>query len=206
MTNCLNVLYKCMKFRWNIFDGYQVIEQSRFCDRQTHQQRQGGKIYMLELWFLCMTCHLNVLYKCMKFRWNTSNGYQVIERTQNSIANDQREIIPKISNAELWFLCMTRPLNVLYKCMKFRWNISNGYQDIESTGNSKANDQREITPKNPKQSYVLMHDTSSECALQMYEVWKGGDAILKKKNSIWQRFKQRFPACRVMGHSGCIML
>ena len=51
---------------------------------------------------------------------NTSNGYQVIEQTRNSIANDQREITPKISKAELWFLCMTRRLNVLYKFMKFR--------------------------------------------------------------------------------------
>ena len=25
---------------------------------------------------------------------------------------------------ELWFLCMTRRLNVLYKCMKFRYRIS----------------------------------------------------------------------------------
>ena len=78
--------------------------------------------------------------------WNTSNGYQVIERTRNSIANDQREITPKISKAELWFLCMTHYLNVLYKCMKFRQNTSNGYQVIEQTQNSIANDQREITP------------------------------------------------------------
>ena len=41
------------------------------------------------------------------------NGYQVIERTQNSIANDQREITPKISKAELWFLWMTHCLIVL---------------------------------------------------------------------------------------------
>ena len=34
------------------------------------------------LWFLCMTCHQNVLYKCMKFLWNIPNGYQVIERTR----------------------------------------------------------------------------------------------------------------------------
>ena len=70
-----------------------------------------------ELWFLCMTCRLKVLYKCMKFRFNTSNCYQVIERTRNNIANDQRELTPKITTAELWFLCMTRCLNVLYKCM-----------------------------------------------------------------------------------------
>ena len=50
---------------------------------------------MQELWFLCMTCCLSVLYKCMKFGWNTSNGYQVIEQKRNSIANDQREITQK---------------------------------------------------------------------------------------------------------------
>ena len=48
------------------------------------------------------------------------NGCQLTQRTLNSIANDQREITPKISKVELWFLCMTRRLNVLYKCMKFR--------------------------------------------------------------------------------------
>ena len=74
---------------------------------------------MQELWFLCMTCRLNVLYKCMKFGSNTSYGYQEIERTQSSIANDQRGITPKISKAELWFLCMTCCLNVLYKYIKF---------------------------------------------------------------------------------------
>ena len=62
---------------------------------------------MQELWFLCMTRRLNVLYECMKFCSNTAYGYQVIEQTRNSIANDQREITPKIFKAELWFLCMT---------------------------------------------------------------------------------------------------
>ena len=83
---------------------------------------------------MCFTCY------------NTSNGYQVIEGTRNSIANGQREITPKISKAKLWFLCMTHRLNVLYKCMKFL-EISNCYQVIERTQNSIANDQREITPK-----------------------------------------------------------
>ena len=31
------------------------------------------------------------------------NGCQVTERTRNRIANDQREITPKIYKAELWF-------------------------------------------------------------------------------------------------------
>ena len=50
---------------------------------------------MQDLWLLCMTRRLNVLNKCMKFGWNTSNNYKVIERTQNRIANDQREITRK---------------------------------------------------------------------------------------------------------------
>ena len=46
----------------------------------------------------------------MKFHLNSFNGCQLTERTRNSIANDQREITPKISEAELWLLCMTRRL------------------------------------------------------------------------------------------------
>ena len=72
-----------------------------------------------------------------EFRWNTPYGYHVIERTQNSIANDQRETTSKICKAELWFLSMARRLNELYKCMKFV--ISNGYQVKERTRNSIAN-------------------------------------------------------------------
>ena len=112
------------------------------------------KINMQELWFLCMTRRLNVLYKCMKFSWNTSKGYQIIEQTcnilckwskGNNFKNIQSRVMVfvhdtlcsrsvwKINMQELWFLCMTRRLNVLYKCMKFRWNISNSFQVIEWT-------------------------------------------------------------------------
>ena len=91
----------------------------------------------------------------MKFHLNTFNGCQITERTRNSIANDQfeREITPKISKADLWFLCMTHRLIVLYNYMKFHFNSFNGCQVTEQTRNSIANDQREITPKYPKQSY-----------------------------------------------------
>ena len=40
-----------------------------------------AEIYMQELWFICVVHRLNVLYKCMKFRLNTFNGYQDIKRT-----------------------------------------------------------------------------------------------------------------------------
>ena len=86
-------------------------------------------------------CALQMCEVSLKYLYNR---YQVKERTRNGIANDQREITPKISKAELWFLCkigfryvtrgiilkinmqelwflcMTHRLNVLYKCMNFR--------------------------------------------------------------------------------------
>ena len=84
-----------------------------------NQREITPKLSEAELWFLCMTHRLIVLNNYMKFHLNGFNGCQLTERTQNSIANDQREITPKISKAELRFLCMTRRLNVLYTCMKF---------------------------------------------------------------------------------------
>ena len=54
--------------------------------------------------------------------------------------------------------------------MKFRLNSFNGCQVTERTRNSIANDQREITPKTFNAVMVLVHDTSSYCALQLYEV------------------------------------
>ena len=90
----------------------------------------------------------------MKFHLNSLNGCQLTtEWTRNSNANDQREINAKISKAELWFLCMTHCLIVLYNCMQFHLNSFNGCQLTEWTRNSIANDQREITSKYPKQSY-----------------------------------------------------
>ena len=61
----------------------------------------------------------------MKFHLNIFNGCQLTEWTRNSIANDQREITPKLSEAKLWFLCMTHRLIVLYICMKFHLNSFN---------------------------------------------------------------------------------
>ena len=108
-----------MKFHLNSFNGCQLTEWTR--NSIANDKRElTPKLSKAELWFLCMTHRLIVLYNCMKFHLNNFNGCQLTERTRKSIANDQREITPKISKAELWFLCMTRRLNVLYKCMKFR--------------------------------------------------------------------------------------
>ena len=72
----------------------------------------------------------------MKFDLNSFNGCQLTEWTRNSIANDQREITPKLSKAELLFLCMMHRLIVLYICMKFHLNSFNGFQLTERTQNS----------------------------------------------------------------------
>ena len=71
----------------------------------------------------------------MKFHFNSFKDCQVTERTRNSIANGQREITPKISKSELWFLCMTHWLIVRYKCMKFQPNSFNTVQLTERTRN-----------------------------------------------------------------------
>ena len=130
LSECALQIYEVsLKYLWRL-SSYRVDTTLWRTDPRTEAR---GAIYMQELCFLCLTRRLNVLYKCMKLRWNTSNGYQVVERTRNSIAKNQREITPKYPKAEFWFLCMTRRLNVLYKCMKFRWNIFDGYQVIERT-------------------------------------------------------------------------
>ena len=119
MTHPLILLYNCMKFHLNYFNGCQLTERTRNCIAND-QREITPKISKAELWFFRMTHCLIVLYNCMKFHLNKFNGCQFTQRTRKSIANDQREITPKTSKAELWFLRMTRRLNVPYKCMKFR--------------------------------------------------------------------------------------
>ena len=114
---------------------------------ENNQREITHKILKPELWFLCMTHRLIMLNKCTKFYWKILNGFQVIQRTRNCIENNQREITPKILKPELWFLCMTHRLIVVYKCTKFHWKIFNGFQVIQRTRNCIENNQREITPK-----------------------------------------------------------
>ena len=109
---------------------------------QYNQMEITPKISKADLSFLCMTHCLIVLYNCMKFHLNYLNGCQLTERTRNCIANDQKVITPKIPKVELWFLCMTHRLIVLYNCMKFHLNNFNGCQLTQRTRNSIANDQR----------------------------------------------------------------
>ena len=126
------MLYNCIKFRLNSFNGCQVTERTRN-SIANDQRKITPNIYKAELWFLYMTHRLIVLYNCMKFHLNSLNGCQLTERTRNSIANDQREITLKISKAEVWFLCTTHRLIVFYNCVMFHFNSFNGCQVTERT-------------------------------------------------------------------------
>ena len=107
----------------------------------------------------------------MKFHLNSFNGCQLTERTLNSIANDQREITPKKTKSELWFLCVTHCLIVLYKRMTFQPNSFNSVQLTEQTQNCiyLCYKQNNLKYKHAR-VMVLVHDMFSQCALQMYEV------------------------------------
>ena len=129
------------------FNGCQLTERTRNCIAND-QREITPKISKSELWFLCMTHRFIVLYNCMKFHFYSFNGCQLTEPTRNCIANDPREVTPKIYKAELWFLCMTHRLIVLYNCMKFHLNSFNGCQLTEPTRNCIANDQREMKKGN----------------------------------------------------------
>ena len=161
-----------MKFHLNSFNGCQLTERTQNSIANDQREMEiTPKISKAEIWFLCMTHHLIVLYNCMKFHFNIFNGCQVTERTRNSIANDQREITPKISKAELWFLCMTHCLIVRYKYMKFQPYSFNSVQLTEGTRNCiylryKGGSLKKIYAR----VMVLVHDMSCKYALQMYEV------------------------------------
>ena len=159
-----------VSFKYLYSAGCQLTERTR--NSIVNDQRKiTPKISKADSWFLCMTHLLIVLYNCVKFHLKSLNGCQLTERTLNSITNDQREITPKVSKAELWFLCMTHCQIVLYKCMKFQPNSLNSAQLTERTRNCiylcyKGNNLKNIHAR----VIVLVHDTSSQCALQMYEV------------------------------------
>ena len=67
---------------------------------------------------------------------------------------------------ELWFVCKTRFLNVLYKSIKYKRLLV-----IERTRFCDGQTHEQTQGGNiHARAIVLVHYTSSECALQMYEV------------------------------------
>ena len=78
---------------------------------------------MQELWCLCSACRLMLIDIYMKFREDSLNGFQVIERTQ--FCESPREA--------LWFLCSAGHLMLIDIYMMFCEDSLNGFQVIVDT-------------------------------------------------------------------------
>ena len=71
-----------------------------------------------------------VLYKILDFIkisqtvFNLQSGHEIM--VEMAMFNVQRAVTPKVGNPELFFMCSACRLMVLYICVKFRENITNG--------------------------------------------------------------------------------
>ena len=63
--------------------------------------------------------------------FNLQSGHEYM--VEMAMLNALRGTTPKVGKPELRFMCSARRLIVLYICMKFRENISNGFKLTERT-------------------------------------------------------------------------
>ena len=126
----------CMQFHEGILIGFEVTERTRLCLWNCYSKGHNSKSILQELWFLGSACRLMLVNICMKFHEGTLNGFWVTERTRpyRKIYYFQfQRITPKIHNPELRFLRSARRLMLLYICVTFQENISNGFLVTERT-------------------------------------------------------------------------
>ena len=75
-ASCL-MLYVCEKFHNDILKDFQLSEQTQVRGRNGYVQCSQGnnsKSSKPKLWFMCSACHHIMLYICVKFRENISEG------------------------------------------------------------------------------------------------------------------------------------
>ena len=138
---CPMLLYICVKFHENIANGFGVTERTQFCLRNCYLQSSKGhnskSINIRVIWFLGSAHRLMLVNICMKFHEGILNGFWVTERTwpyrKIYYFQFQRAVTPKIRNPELRFLRSARCVMLLYICVKFHENISNGFGVTEQT-------------------------------------------------------------------------
>ena len=75
--------------------------------------------------------------------FNLQSGQKYM--VEMAMFNVQRAIIQRVGKAELQFMCSARRLIVLYICVKFGENISNGIRVIQQTQMMDA-----LTDRHPK--------------------------------------------------------
>ena len=78
------ILYNCMKFQEDIFNGFHVKHRHDFVTELLLIKFKGGitkKMYIQELWLLYSAHRLMMLNTCIKLYEHILNGFKVIERT-----------------------------------------------------------------------------------------------------------------------------
>ena len=124
----------CMKFHEDILNGFKVTDWTRFCLRNCYLQSSKGhysKSINTRVMILAFCMSSNVGNICMKFHEDILNGFWVTEPTRPYrkiyCFQFQMTITPKIRNPELWVLRSACRLMLLYICVRFHENISNGF-------------------------------------------------------------------------------
>ena len=177
----------CMKIQLEGFSSCRTDTiETQFGDGQS-SLGNNSKSIMQELWFLHSACPLMLVNICMKFHNASLYDLKVIERTRwrQDFVRDkvQREITKKKKKQELPFLHSARHLMLIDICMTFREDSLRGFQvtkrkqfvtDRQTDGRPgktmSPNPEGGRHKNTQSRVMVLIHDTSSYCALQLYEV------------------------------------
>ena len=128
-----------MKFHQNIWKGFQLTKRTRVHSRNGYLQYLlclKGRNSKSRLSRVTFSCVLHVVSWCYTFVrsfikisgtvFNLQSGHEYM--VEVAMFNVQITITPKVSKSELRFMCSARCLIVRYICVKFRKNISNGFQ------------------------------------------------------------------------------
>ena len=137
------MLYICVKFHQNIWNGFQLIEwtwvhsrngyfQYLLCSKDHNSKSRLTRVMVFMFYTLShSTSHLwDVSLKYLE-QFSTYSGHKYT--VEMAMFNVQRSMAPKVCKPELRFMCSACRLIVLYICVKFRENISNGFQFTERT-------------------------------------------------------------------------
>ena len=133
------MLYICVKFHQNIWNGFQLTEWTRVHSRNGYFQyllcsnghNSKSRLSRVTVFLVCMLSHgaLHFLRNFIiisgtVFNLQLGQGYMV----EMAMFNVQRAITPKVGKPELLFMCSECSLIVLYICVKFCENIFGRYQ------------------------------------------------------------------------------
>ena len=124
---------------FNLQNGHEYMVEMAIFNIQRAITPKVGKP---KLRLMCSARCLMVLYICVKFRENITNGIRVMERTRvhgrNVMLNVQRVMTPNVGKPVLRFIFSAHCLMMLYMAVKFRENISNGIRVMKRIWNYKA--------------------------------------------------------------------